>query len=656
MLWSLIAAAVVLLVPGGALLAWVSFDSPARPSAAPGVPRSLVSLLIDSAGISIAIYSLVAMFGFFIGIRFPPAVLFVFYGLCLAALIWAALRRRASLPDARRLLRWLVAGLFTTALIAALVGWRLYQARDLALPAWVDSVHHTLIVRLILEQGGLPADLTPYIEARFFYHYGFHLTAALFSFLSGVSPDQSVLWFGQAINGLVALSVFRVAEALRDPVCEHVSASSDAETETEPDRWAQWRGRFSFALPIAAALLVGFSFQMPAYYLTWGRFTLLTGLLLTGPALAAALDAWQNADRFDAWLRLALLVTGLALTHYFALLLLALFLLFMGAAALYQFARRRERWNFLWRMAAFSLVGLALAAPWIWHVLQYSPVGADVQVASPVASTEEAQQRAADYLRYLGYLIGPRRNYILLAAAAAGLLFALRYPRWRFLAGWGVLLGLLSLPWGLRIQPFRPDHYAIVLFFPAALLLALMLVDGAAAVSAATRPWLGALALVGLASVFVFWGMRDTRDILNPTTIIAGKADVRALAWVRDHTPKDARFYINSTPWQGSTYRGVDGGYWLAPYAGRVSMVPPAFYAWGARDYVAQISDWISRSAALQGCTAEFWDLARDARLTHVYLQEGRGSLQPAALAGCQGLRLVYQDDGVYIYEILPPG
>ena len=44
-------------------------------------------------------------------------------------------------------------------LLAALVAWRLYQARSLALPAWVDSVHHALIVRKIMENGGIPWDL-----------------------------------------------------------------------------------------------------------------------------------------------------------------------------------------------------------------------------------------------------------------------------------------------------------------------------------------------------------------------------------------------------------------------------------------------------------------------------------------------------------------
>ena len=60
--------------------------------------------------------------------------------------------------------------------------------------------------------------------------------------------------------------------------------------------------------------------------------------------------------------------------------------------------------------------------------------------------------------------------------------------------------------------------------------------------------------------------------------MIANKADLQALEWVRANTPADARFYINPAAWLGNTNRGVDGGYWLQPFAGRFSLVPPALY------------------------------------------------------------------------------
>jgi len=40
----------------------------------------------------------------------------------------------------------------------------LIMVRDLAAPAWVDSVHHAVITRLIVEKGGLPFSYSPYID------------------------------------------------------------------------------------------------------------------------------------------------------------------------------------------------------------------------------------------------------------------------------------------------------------------------------------------------------------------------------------------------------------------------------------------------------------------------------------------------------------
>jgi hypothetical protein len=93
-----------------------------------------------------------------------------------------------------------------------MIFWRLYQARELVLPAWVDSVHHTWVVQKILAAGGLPPTLGaelpfPSITIMAFIN-NFHL---LFS--DRHCPADAVLNFGQAVNALIALAVFRLAIA-----------------------------------------------------------------------------------------------------------------------------------------------------------------------------------------------------------------------------------------------------------------------------------------------------------------------------------------------------------------------------------------------------------------------------------------------------------
>jgi hypothetical protein len=629
----ILSAVVVLLLPGGAILCWL-----------PGGPRAgrdPLRKLADAAALSVAISALLVLWLWLVGARLSGTAVVVLYGICglaiLASFLTRWFRKSLARPNWRMLAWWAGAIVF----ILLLTGWRLYQARGLALPAWVDSVHHTLVVRKILEWGGLPRDLEPYLPVVLYYHYGFHVLGALFAFLSGSSPAHAVLWFGQVLNAAVALSVYAVADDLFSTIAPTYAGSRLARAGL-------------------AAALVGFVFQMPAYYISWGRYTLLAGLVLLGPAIVAANEAVREpAAARSAWIRMALLIAGICLTHYFVLLLLALYMAILGIGVLYRAIRARQ-WGTLGRMAAWSGLGILLALPWIIWLWQNAGQQAGVEVVSALDSSAEAKKRVADYFVYFSSLIGPRYNHYLLGFAALGALFGLRRKGMWALIAWTALVVFFAMPWGLRVDPFRPDLFAIVFFFPAAILLAELLASAAEALPAVLKraPTTGQRvfwAALGLPVILILvWGLRQTRGVTNATTIIATPADVAALDWVQANTPPTARFFINSVPWQAS-YRGVDGGYWLAPYTGRGSLVPPLLYAWGSKESVRQVKDWAVRAQALETCSPDFWAIAREADLSYVYLREGVGKLQPANLAECPRLRLVYQGRGVYIYQILRP-
>ncbi|MHB8819347.1 MAG: hypothetical protein ACYC7M_09860, partial [Bellilinea sp.] len=226
----------------------------------------------------------------------------------------------------------------------------------------------------------------------------------------------------------------------------------------------------------------------------------------------------------------------------------------------------------------------------------------------------------------------------------------------RVLGVWALILAVMTLPWGLRLGPFRPDHMAIVLFLPASLLAADFVIHLMELSSRLPRVWLrrgvqAGLILAALAGIG--WGGWQTRDILNSSTVFADQADLEALEWVRENTPLDARFIINTTPWMGRTYRGVDGGYWLLPYAGKQTILPPVMYTYGSQDYVGQTERWAQQLNELTTCDADFWRLMEEFDAGYLYLRQGRGSLQPEALAACPRLVNVYRRDGVHIYEIV---
>ncbi|GAB4578456.1 MAG: hypothetical protein Fur0022_11910 [Anaerolineales bacterium] len=614
-----------LLLPG---LAWqVGFSNrQVSPSS-----RDLASQLADVVGISLALPALVGLGTFLFGWRFAGVGIVWLYGLMGGILVIGMVRRwrqKAETADKRpsSSVSASIVSLLPLLIFGLLVAFRLYQARDLALPAWVDSVHHTLIVRLFLETGGVPPTADPYLPVPFYYHFGFHLNAALFAFFARLAPEQAVLLFGQFLNAFVSLAMYRLGMAL----------------------WQDWR-RAALAL-----LLTGFVFQMPAYYLTWGRYTLLTGLGIMILAMAAALEGFRAPKNADA-ARLAVFTAAILLTHYFAAGLLALF---FAALTLEQLVFGDLRlWNF-WKHPGFQkiflagLVGFLLAFPWVWHVWASGNQYFGVSVTAPTTSPDEAY--FSGYLDYLWQLLGPYRSHVLLALGGIALLLAGWRDRTRPFALWAVAFVLLSLPWGVHLKPFRPDHGTIVAFFPAAMLIA----DAFITPLEGERPWFRWLAWGALTAALVsllIWGVRETRAIINPSTLLATQAEVEALHWIAENTPENANFFINVAFWQSGSYRGVDGGWWIMPLTGRKTFLPPALYLFGTAESARAINALAARAAQFTACSDDFRAFLRENQLSHLYLGPSQGPLRPEGLGECAGVVPVYAHEGITIYEIRQP-
>ena len=632
----LLAGLAILCLPGFAWLVWLR-----------ELEQDPVERLAMAIGASLSLAAILALAAYYTGWRFTPAQLVVVLSLFILLLLAGALWRRDRLsqepgvpaagrdglneaagvsPWLRRQLRWRNLGIFLVFL--GILSWRFYQVRDLVLPAWVDSLHHVLIVRLILENGGLPATLQPYLPIPFYYHFTFHIVAASLTWVAQIRPELAVLVLGQVINACVALSVYRLGKAI----------------------WWDWRRAF------LAALLVGFATQTPAYYATWGRYTLLTGLVLLPLAMAAAVDLDRRGVSLSRLANLALLTAGVLLSHYFAAILLALFLVLLAAKILAADRLQRRSWQASrWLpLVGAVLVGLVVALPWLARAWGYSREVAEIGVVAPSSHAVD-QRYFPEYAAYLWRLAGPRRNLLIQALASFGLLLAAWRKETRVFALWSAALVLLSLPWGLYIAPFRPDHFVIVLFLPAALLLSdlaitvgewLLRRGHAFTTAAGYAVAAGTLALL-------LWGGWDTRSILNASTILATEADLAGIRWIESHTPPEARFFHNVTHWLSGTYRGVDGGWWITPLTGRGTLLPVALYASGTSDYILSVSGIAERASEVKGCTADFWEIIHEQGLTYVYVSQGKGSVQPADLDACQGLERIYRQGGVSIYRVL---
>lgn len=554
------------------------------------------------------------------------------------------------------------------ALIVALTVWtRFEQIRGLALPAWVDSVHHALLVRVAVETQGAPLSLAPFMPIEQLpYHWGYHVLAATLLRLSGLGLPETMLWSGQLLNALHAPLAGALALVL-------------------------WRRP---GAAIGAALVAGLISTMPAYYVSWGRYTQLTGLLLL-PGLALAWDRGLAGGRGAGWhwASAGLLLAGLSLIHVRALAFALALLAAQSLVAMAGLSRRELRAPAIGAARAGLVAGL-LAAPWLLLLASRALLPAVSRPSSLVleggynilnlAILWVGHNRWLAALALLALLWGlwrrvpgaavlalwvgallamanPRLLGYLLPALGIGLLIAgLLGRRWNLgLVGVAALAGG---PWLLRTPStwlLNNDAVVISLFLP----LSAAIGGGAdgllVAARAARTPLLRrvAPALAGVAVVGVaVWGAWQLRSVLNENTVLATPADRAAVEWAAANTPPDARFLINATPWLGVADRAVDGGWWLLPLAGRWTSTPPALFTYGPPDYVqATIARAQALAAYRPGGEEAIVELIRRDGIDYLYFGSKPGALLPERFQHLPGFSVVYNEGGVTILAVAMP-
>jgi hypothetical protein len=665
-------------------------------------------------GLSLSTIALTYEWATQLGIALTPLILALLAAGCGLAVIWQLWRspRHSVTPSPRHPVTPVMALLA----ILALTSWtRISEIRDLALPSWVDSVHHALMIRVAAERGQAPLSLRPYLPVdQLPYHWGYHVLVAAAMRLSSLDLPQAMLVTGQVLNVLHGLAVAGLAAYL-------------------------WRRPLA---GIAAALVVGLLSIFPAYYVSWGRYTQLTGLLLLPPLMIIWLELLKasphpskNQDRVPSGrtenrfvaagsrflvlssrpelrlaIILALLLAGLSLIHFIVLIFALCFMGVSGIAWALGAHRVLVRSRLAWA-AGSAVLALALAGPWLWllagRALLRSGAGQSLAllgqgdfykldpallwagnnrmlIALALAAAlwgiwrrERAVAALLAWLAGLCVLANPwLALYVLPALGAALLAWSLARRHWAWALGAGTLL--LFNPLLIGNVPFIAiisiETVVISLFLPIGVLLgggAVWVWDYGLQRSknrepgtenqlsqigsrfAQRAPVLGSR-LVGAAVLvgLALWGARDLRDVVNPATVLATPADVAAIAWVAEHTPPDARFLINAAPWL-STGRGADGGWWLLPLAGRWTSTPPALYDYGPADYVRE-----TRARTQQvlhfapGQEQALYRLIDRDQITYIYLGPNPAQITAAVFPASQGFEQVYAQGGVTIFAV----
>ncbi len=624
----------VFFMPGYALTLWLDRQNRNGASKEFRMLQDVPGRFALSIGLSLAVWPLLFLLLSVTPIRLNGAFVWALI-IVVAAIIGVVHVRRwrrdnasdqphAFLPHLTRE-DWLVTATFF-ALLVIVGSLRALHVFGLAVSPWVDSIQHALGVRLFAESGRLPTTWGPSIyDAPFIYHFGFHSVTAVFTWLTGLDIPTAMLIAGQVMNTLVAVGVYLLT--------------------------ARLTGRRSAGL--VAMTVVGTVSLMPAYYLTWGRYTQLTGLALLPAAAVLAFDAIDARPPVGRRIVLGGFAAGaLFVTHYRVLLmyaaLVAAYLVVETVAAVV-----RRRWFApLWmRIGVVAAVAVVFALPWVVRLaltlLQSGSLAAWLNAPSTFNTPHWGllalgYQRELLFLSLVGALIGFwfRPKFVAVVLTSTALTVLVTNPS---------AIGL-SNSW-----IFSNDSLIITAFLPLAILTgyAVSAVFSFPTAHLSERQqWPVRLGLAALLLAVALWTADGMLTVVNPVTVLATQDDVAAAAWIRDNTPPTARFLVNSRPWQEGAYAATDGGGWLSILADRATTLPPVSYAYSSS---VSLLDRVTRTqkAVSEATSADALGPAISAEgATHIYIGAKGGSLKPEMFLNKPGFRLLYTNGAAWVFEI----
>lgn len=578
--------------------------------------RIILALAMSMAALTIALAALDL-----VALSLSPPIFGALLALCWLAYLWLNRPGQPRPTDSHVAASKLETGaLWAIALLIAVV--QLAVVRGVVAQPGSDGYHHTLIAQTIAERGALPKDLLPLTPLiTFTYHYGYHAVVAALHWLSGAPILALTLIVAQLLKAGAALTAALLAEVTI--------------------------GRRSAG--IVTALLIGLVTVFPTYYVNWGRNTQLAGLLLLA-ALLAVLWLWsfRTAD-WGLVIAIAILATGTAFAHYRVTLMAVAGCgsVVLGAIASGYWPRAAVRRRLL-QISAMGALALLFAAPWLWHVLVARSVGypAPISQAGP----------GFFQLDRLGDLVlNFPTNWPVLAAAALALIWGI----WRRLAGvlvmavWLGILLVVALP-GSAGEYMDPITVITSSFLPICVMIGVAAAEFMS--RGESRPHWRTIAVGGLMLVSVVYGAPRIVNAAESGAAYVQPEDLTAAAWVSENVPEDALFMTNMFwfDFLPDFVIASDAGGWLPVLARRAAFVPPMIYPLERTAEPEYNKRLVALAHIATDMTSELaLELLHREGITHVFIGQRGGSIDPAQLLASQDYALEYHEANTYVFRVL---
>ena len=613
-----------------------------------------------SAGLSLALYPLLFLWTDVIGLHLGALYAWLPPLAGLGIILWRNRRRLRVCRFPRRLVRlslrvnllrlpW--ADIAFTGIVALIFLTRFWAIRSLEAPMWADSVQHTVMAQLMLDNGGLFKSWMPYAPYKSLtFQFGFPAFAALFAWLTGMGSVKATLIVGQIINGLAVLALHPLAVRI-----------------AKGNRWAG----------IGAVLAAGLLSPMPAFYVNWGRFAQLAGqavlpaaIWLTWEALAfsnspCSIRKGIEQGRLAAIGLSALALAGMMLSSYRLPYFYPTYVLAMLVCW------GIPEWRFNWRIWAHKLgillavAGLAgcLFLPWGLRLVGSNLAGAIEAGASSGSAMQSVLTEFQGWASIFTYV-----PMALVAAVLAGLAWSLVRKQWMVAAQalWVALLtlviagGLIHLPGANLMHTFA---ILIALYIPVGLAASWLISEIAGNAQAGRRQSLVALAVLAAA----IFGAVSQRTIPAPDTYAyVTRPDTLAMEWIRGNLPDNAHFLVEGVMYLKTSIIGSDAGWWLPLLAGRQNSMMPQYATMETPiqpGYTQRMIALVKNLQTTSPGSPQGVALICGDGFHYVYIgqQQGEAALRflgypqlfsPNALLFNQDYRLLYHQDRVYVFAL----